>query len=81
MREAIAAAPRLASIVHLSTIAGNHDGSWIDETTPLTPTLARAGDRIAAERAGRRLAKRATLRSPSSGSPAFTGPARARSRA
>jgi nucleoside-diphosphate-sugar epimerase len=53
MREAIAAAPRLASIVYLSTIAvyGNHDGGWIDETAPLAPTLARAGDRIAAERA------------------------------
>jgi len=53
--EAIAAAPRLASIVYLSTIAvyGNHDGGWIDETTPLAPTLARAGDRIAAEEAWR----------------------------
>ena len=53
MREAIAAAPRLGSIVYLSTIAvyGNHDGAWIDETTPLAPTLARAGDRVAAERA------------------------------
>jgi nucleoside-diphosphate-sugar epimerase len=53
MREAIGAAPRLASIVYLSTIAvyGNHDGGWIDETTPLAPTLPRAGERIAAERA------------------------------
>jgi nucleoside-diphosphate-sugar epimerase len=53
LREAIVAAPRLASIVYLSTIAvyGNHDGGWIDETTPLAPTLARAGDRVAAEHA------------------------------
>jgi nucleoside-diphosphate-sugar epimerase len=53
LRDAIAAAPRLASIVYLSTIAvyGNHDGSWIDEDTPLTPALTRAEDRIDAERA------------------------------
>src|SRR5260370_1079079 len=36
LRDAIAAAPQLKSIVYLSTIAvyGNHDGRWIDETTP-----------------------------------------------
>jgi nucleoside-diphosphate-sugar epimerase len=53
LRDAVAATPRLASIVYLSTIAvyGNHDGRWIDETTPLTPALTRASDRIAAERA------------------------------
>jgi nucleoside-diphosphate-sugar epimerase len=51
--DAIAAAPQLASIVYLSTIAvyGNHDGAWIDEETPLTPALTRAQDRIEAERA------------------------------
>jgi nucleoside-diphosphate-sugar epimerase len=53
LRDAIATAPRLASIVYLSTIAvyGNHDGKWIDETTPLTPALMRASNRIEAERA------------------------------
>jgi nucleoside-diphosphate-sugar epimerase len=53
VRDAIAAAPRLASIVYLSTIAvyGNHDGGWIDEATPLAPALTRAGERIDAERA------------------------------
>ena len=53
LRSAIAAAPRLKSIVYLSTIAvyGNHDGRWIDETTPLTPALTRAASRIDAERA------------------------------
>jgi nucleoside-diphosphate-sugar epimerase len=53
LKEAIAAAPHLASMVYLSTIAvyGNHDGSWIDEETPLTPALTRAQDRIQAERA------------------------------
>src|SRR5262249_60698609 len=51
--DTIAAAPQLESIVYLSTIAvyGNHDGRWIDETTPLTPALTRASDRIEAERA------------------------------
>jgi nucleoside-diphosphate-sugar epimerase len=53
LKAAIAAAPGLASIVYLSTIAvyGNHDGAWIDEDTPLTPALTRAQDRIEAERA------------------------------
>src|SRR5258707_7026244 len=47
----IAAAPRLKSIVYLSTIAvyGNHDGRWIDEATPLAPALTRAASRIEAE--------------------------------
>jgi nucleoside-diphosphate-sugar epimerase len=51
LRDAIAAAPRLKSIVYLSTIAvyGNHDGRWIDETTPLMPALTRASSRIDAE--------------------------------
>jgi len=51
LRDAIAAAPRLKSIVYLSTIAvyGNHEGRWIDETTPLTPALTRAASRIDAE--------------------------------
>jgi nucleoside-diphosphate-sugar epimerase len=53
LKAAIAAAPRLVSIVYLSTIAvyGDHAGAWIDEDTPLTPALTRAEDRIAAERA------------------------------
>jgi len=51
LRDAIAAAPRLKSIVYLSTIAvyGDHEGRWIDETTPLTPALTRAASRIEAE--------------------------------
>jgi nucleoside-diphosphate-sugar epimerase len=51
--DAIAAAPHLGAIVYLSTVAvyGNHDGRWIDETTPLQPALTRARDRIEAERA------------------------------
>jgi nucleoside-diphosphate-sugar epimerase len=52
LNDALAAA-RPDVVVYLSTIAvyGNHDGRWIDESTPLTPLLTRAGDRIAAERA------------------------------
>lgn len=52
-REAVAAAPRLGAVVYLSTIAvyGDHDGRWIDETTPPSPILTRARDRIEAERA------------------------------
>src|SRR5712671_837509 len=52
LRDAVAAAaPRLKSIVYLSTIAvyGDHEGRWIDETTPLTPALTRAAARIDAE--------------------------------
>jgi nucleoside-diphosphate-sugar epimerase len=51
LRDAIATAPRLMSIVYLSTIAvyGNHEGRWIDETTPLTPALTRAVSRVEAE--------------------------------
>ncbi len=59
LKAAVAAAPHLASIVYLSTIAvyGNHDGGWIDEDTPLTPALTRAQDRIEAERAWLTLGK------------------------
>jgi nucleoside-diphosphate-sugar epimerase len=59
LRRAIEAAPRLKSIVYLSTIAvyGNHDGRWIDETTPLTPVLSRAANRIDAERAWQALGR------------------------
>lgn len=52
LRDPVAAAPSLASIVYLSTIAvyGDHEGRWIDEATPLSPDLARAAARIEAER-------------------------------
>jgi nucleoside-diphosphate-sugar epimerase len=53
LRDAIAAAPRLQSIIYLSTIAvyGNHEGRWIDEATPLAPAITRAASRIDAEAA------------------------------
>jgi nucleoside-diphosphate-sugar epimerase len=38
---------------YLSTTAvyGDHQGAWVDETTPLTPTTARGAARVAAEQA------------------------------
>jgi nucleoside-diphosphate-sugar epimerase len=52
-RAALEGAPRLGAVVYLSSIAvyGDHDGRWVDESTPLNPSLPRARDRIAAERA------------------------------
>jgi nucleoside-diphosphate-sugar epimerase len=52
-RHAVAAAPSLKSIVYLSTIGvyGDHDGRWIDETTPTSPAQLRAAGRVDAERA------------------------------
>lgn len=49
----LAALPDLAWIGYLGTTAvyGNHDGRWVDETTPLEPTLARADRRAKAEAA------------------------------
>lgn len=43
--------PNLTWLGYLSTIAvyGNHDGAWVDETTPLTPTSQRGTYRVAAE--------------------------------
>ncbi len=52
-RDAIAASPRLKSIVYLSTVAvyGDHDGGWVDETTPPNAALPRVAHRVEAERA------------------------------
>ncbi len=38
---------------YLSTtgVYGNHDGAWVDETTPLAPNLERSARRVAAEEA------------------------------
>ena len=45
--------PALEWIGYLSTVGvyGNHDGAWVDETTPCHPKSARALERVAAERA------------------------------
>jgi nucleoside-diphosphate-sugar epimerase len=56
--EALARAPKLKSIIYLSTVGvyGNHDGAWVDENTVPEPTSARARARIAAELAWHDLA-------------------------
>ena len=59
--DAIASAPYLSSIVYLSTIGvyGDHDGGWVDETTPPAPSSERSRARLAAERAWSALGSRA----------------------
>lgn len=44
--------PNLRWVGYLSTVGvyGNHDGAWIDETAPLSPTSARSRQRVRAER-------------------------------
>jgi nucleoside-diphosphate-sugar epimerase len=50
---AFAASPRLTTIAYLSTIGvyGDHQGAWIDETTPPRPASERSRRRVAAEQA------------------------------
>ena len=57
LRDAIARAPRLASIVYLSTVGvyGDHEGRWIDETAPTRPVSARSHERLSAETAWQQL--------------------------
>lgn len=49
----IAAAPRLRWIGYLSTVGvyGDHDGAWVDETTPRRPASERSRRRVLAEQA------------------------------
>ena len=58
LRDDIVAAPHLATLVYLSTIGvyGDHDGGWIDESTPAQPAAERSRERLAAERAWQALA-------------------------
>lgn len=51
--EHIARAPKLRWIGYLSTIGvyGDHQGAWVDEQTPATPTSARSVERAQAEQA------------------------------
>ncbi len=51
--DVLATAPRLATIVLLSTVGvyGDHGGAWVDETTPPRQARERAQERIAAEQA------------------------------
>jgi nucleoside-diphosphate-sugar epimerase len=58
--EVLAHAPRLQSIVYLSTVGvyGNHGGAWVDEETPPHPGFARSRERLAAEQAWQELGAR-----------------------
>lgn len=49
--EELSAAPALAWIGYLSTVGvyGDHDGAWVDETTPCTPVSQRSRQRLAVE--------------------------------
>ncbi|WP_279482917.1 SDR family oxidoreductase [Aureimonas sp. SK2] len=53
-------APALRWIGYLSTVGvyGDHDGAWVDETTPLAPISKRSRERCEAERAWDDLAAR-----------------------
>jgi nucleoside-diphosphate-sugar epimerase len=54
----IAAAPKLAAIIYLSSLGvyGDHGGAWIDETATTIPAHARGGARLKAEQAWQALA-------------------------
>ncbi len=58
--EELAQAPRLRSIVYLSTVGvyGDHGGAWVDEQTPAKPFSARSRERLAAEQAWQELGER-----------------------
>ena len=53
MGEQIGTIESLDWVGYLSTtgVYGNHDGAWVDETTPLAPNLERSARRVAAEEA------------------------------
>jgi nucleoside-diphosphate-sugar epimerase len=58
---AIAGAPQLDAIVHLSTVGvyGDHGGAWVDEETPAVPISERSRARLAAEQDWQALGARA----------------------
>jgi nucleoside-diphosphate-sugar epimerase len=53
LEPALESAHKLKTIIYLSTVGvyGNHDGGWIDETTPLNATSERGKRRVEAENA------------------------------
>jgi nucleoside-diphosphate-sugar epimerase len=55
--DALARAPKLKSVVYLSTVGvyGNRDGAWIDETAVPNPTTTRGRARLVAETAWQEL--------------------------
>ncbi|MCK0126612.1 SDR family oxidoreductase, partial [Gelidibacter sp. F2691] len=56
-------APQLEWVGYLSTtgVYGDHQGGWVDEDTPLTPSTKRGQQRVAAEAAWQELADEAGL--------------------
>lgn len=60
LADEIAAAPRLACAVLLSTLGvyGDHGGAWVSETTPPDPANQRGGERVEQERAWETLGAR-----------------------
>jgi nucleoside-diphosphate-sugar epimerase len=58
--DVLAQAPRLRSIVYLSTVGvyGDRGGGWADEQTPPDPGSARSRERLAAEQAWEKLGAR-----------------------
>ena len=56
----IASAPKLESIVYLSSLGvyGDHGGAWVDETASTIPAHARGGARLAAEQAWQALGRK-----------------------
>ncbi|MBZ0215727.1 MAG: SDR family oxidoreductase [Fimbriimonadaceae bacterium] len=58
-KDIISGAPLLKWIGYFSSLGvyGNHDGKWVDEITPLTPSTGRGERRVVAETEWRELAK------------------------
>ncbi|MBX9775682.1 MAG: NAD-dependent epimerase/dehydratase family protein [Xanthobacteraceae bacterium] len=56
----IASAPKLQSIVYLSSLGvyGDHNGAWVDETATTVPAHARGGARLRAEEAWQAIGQR-----------------------
>lgn len=50
------ARPRWLGYLSTTGVYGDHQGGWVDETTPLTPSTTRGQERVAAERSWRDLA-------------------------
>ncbi len=63
LADKIAGAPNLRWVGYLSTTAvyGDHQGGWVDETTPLNPATKRGYWRVAAERAWQEFAEKQSL--------------------
>ncbi len=63
LADQIAKAPNLQWIGYLSTTAvyGDHQGGWVDETTPLTPATVRGQLRVSAETAWQAFAEKQGL--------------------